>query len=224
MATGKELIAQSKWAQTLTPEEKGRVDAETVVRTVPKGSYVCRRGEPVHFWIGVLEGLVKIATVSHAGKPATFSGIPSGGWFGEGSLLKDMPRPYEAVALRNSEIAYLPRGLFLWLLDNNARFCRVILEQINERLGQAMAIIESDRLLGPEGRVAQCLAGMFNPILYPRIGQSLRFSQEEIALLVGLSRQRVNQAVKVLQERDVLEVQYGGVAVHDPEKLRRFQE
>jgi CRP/FNR family transcriptional regulator, cyclic AMP receptor protein len=224
MPTLNEMIAESKWADVLTPDERSVVEAQTIACSVAKGDYVCRKGEPVEHWIGVVEGLVKIATVSSQGKLATFSGVPTGGWFGEGSLLKDQTFHYDAVALRRSEIAYLPRPVFQWLVANNAQFARFLLVQLNERLGQAMAIIEHQRLLGAEGRVAQCLAGLFNPILYPGSKPALRISQEEIALLVGLSRQRVNEALQVLQERNLLRIERLGVTILELKQLRAFDE
>ncbi len=62
-----------------------------------------------------------MANVSADGKPTTFTGIPSGGWFGEGSLLKNEPRRYDIVALRDSTIAYVPRTTFMALLDGSWR-------------------------------------------------------------------------------------------------------
>ena len=224
MLTLDESIAVSKWGATLTDEERGVVLAQTLVRSVPKGDYVCRKGEPVRHWVGVVEGLVKIATVSPQGKLATFSGIPTGGWFGEGSLLKDGPRPYEAVALRHSRVAYLPAPVFHWMLANNTRFARFLLEQVNERLGQAMSIIEHQRLLGVEGRVAQCLASLFNRALYPGAGATLLVSQEEIGLLVGLSRQRVNQALQELQDKKLVRIERRGVTILELAQLRSFDE
>src|SRR5881394_3865179 len=87
MPTLTELSAASRWASALTPKQRDKVDVEVTVRTVAKGGYVCHKGEAVSQWIGVLEGLVKIATTSSGGKLAAFAGIPAGGWFGEGSLL-----------------------------------------------------------------------------------------------------------------------------------------
>ena len=69
---------------------------------------MCRKGEAVEAWVGVVDGLVKMANVSADGKPTSFVGVGSGGWFGEGSLLKDEPRRYDIVALRESAVAYMP--------------------------------------------------------------------------------------------------------------------
>jgi DNA-binding FadR family transcriptional regulator len=61
---------------------------------------------------------------------------------------------------------------------------------------------------------------MFHPILYPGVGQLLRITQQELGYVVGLSRQRVNEALNVLQERGLIRIEYGGVRVLDLEGLR----
>jgi len=223
MASLASLLRASPWARALSPADLARVEAETITRVCPPGSLVCRKGEPVEAWIGVVDGLVKMANVSADGKPTSFVGVGPGGWFGEGSLLKDEPRRYDIVALRESEIAYMPRSTFMWLLDTSMAFNRFLLTQLNERLGQFIGMVEHDRLLGPEARLARCLAGMFNPILYPGSKPHLPVSQEEIAQLAGLSRQRANQALQRLEQAGLLRIDYGGITVLDLAGLRNFQ-
>ena len=217
------LLESSPWVAALTPELRARVESETLVKRVPANGYVCRKGEAVDYWIGVIDGLVKMANVSADGKPTSFTGLPAGGWFGEGSVLKDEPRRYDVVALRDSTIAYVPRATFMALLDSSVAFNRFLLLQLNERLGQFIAMVEHDRLLGPDARLARGLAGLFNPILYPGLGRSLPLSQEEMGQLVGLSRQRVNQALQKLEAAGLLRIDYGGVTIDDLEGLRRFE-
>lgn len=223
MPTLTEMLAASMWSKSLTAEQMQRVESEMIERCVPAGGFVCRRGEEVEHWIGVIDGLVKMASLSAEGKPITFTGVPSGGWFGEGSLLKDEPRRYDIIALRDSQIAYMPRATFMWLLDSSIEFNRFLLVQLNERLGQFIAMVEHDRLLGPDARVARCLATMFNPYLYPGNGPLLQISQEELSYLAGLSRQRVNQSLKQLENAKLLRIEYGGITVLDLEGLKQFQ-
>jgi len=223
MRTLAELLRDSDWMQALSPELQQRVAAETLSRMHVSGSCVCRRGERVEHWVGVIDGLVKMANVSADGKPTSFTGLGTGGWFGEGSLLKHELRRYDIVALRDSLIAYMPRATFMALLDSSMAFNRFLLNQLNERLGQFIAMVEHDRLLGPEARLARSLAGLFNPVLYPRVGASLPYSQDELGQLVGLSRQRVNQALKVLEQAGLLRIDYGGVTVLDLPRLRTFE-
>ncbi|CAG0952662.1 cAMP-activated global transcriptional regulator CRP [Burkholderiales bacterium] len=223
-STLRRMLEASAWARTCSPADLDRILSESVVRSCPAGGLVCRKGEPVDHWIGVVDGLVKMANVSVDGKPMSFTGIGTGGWFGEGSLLKDEPRRYDIVALRDSEIAYMPRATFMRLLDTNVAFNRFVLVQLNERLAQFIAMVEHDRLRGPEARLARSLAGLFNPVLYPGIGTSLAASQEELGQLVGLSRQRVNQALKRLEAEGLLRVDYGSVTVLDLARLRNYGE
>ena len=69
-------------------------------------------------------------------------------------------------------------------------------------------------------RVARSLGALFHPILYPGVGSLLRITQQELGYLVGLSRQRVNEALNALQQRALIRIEYGGVRVLDLEALR----
>lgn len=222
MPTLAEVIGGSIWARDLSAGQFERARAETVERAVPAGGYVCSRGEPVEHWIGVVEGLLKLSIGSPEGRMATLTGVPSGGWFGEGSLLRTEPRRYDAVALRDSRVALMPRATFYHLLDSSIGFNRFLLLQLNERLAQFIAMLEYERLLDPDARVGRCLAWLFNPYLYPGIEQRLAISQEEIGFLSGVSRQRVNQALQVLEKQGLLRVEYGGVTVLDVEGLKQY--
>ena len=212
------------WARTLDDAQLRRVEGELSIVDFPGGTVVCRRGDRVDTWVGVLDGLIKISNVSSEGKAVTLAGVPSGGWFGEGSLLKETVRQYDVVALRDSRIAFMPRATFQWLLDTSIPFNRFLLTQLNERLGQFIATVEFDRLLDPEGRVARCLAQLFNPHLYPGTDRRLLISQEEIGFLSGVSRQRVNQALQALERAGLLTIEYGGVTVLDLHGLAAYPE
>ena len=216
------MIGATNWAKKLLPDELDKAIDGTQEKRIPAGAYVCHKGESVDHWIGVIEGLVKISNYSFEGKAMTFSGIPAGGWFGEGSLLKSEIRRYDGLALQDSRIAYLNRKTFQWLLDHSIGFNRFLLTQLNERLGQAFSTIESQSLLGPDGRVARCLAGLFNPVLHPGFGSQLKVSQEELGYLTNLSRQRVNQALQLLAEKKLLKAAYGRIEILDIGGLRNF--
>ncbi len=217
-----EYLSATRWGTLLTPEQRTRVVAESSEVDVPAEGYVCRRGEPVDAWLGVRDGLVKMMITAPDGKTSTFTGIPAGGWFGEGSLLKTEPRRYDVVALRASRIARVPRKTFEWLLNTSIPFNRFLLVQINERLGQFIGMLEAQRLHGPDARVARCVAALFNPILYPGIENKLEVSQEEIGYLAGISRQRVNQALHALEQAGLLRVEYGAILIDDLDGLRRY--
>jgi CRP/FNR family transcriptional regulator, cyclic AMP receptor protein len=217
-----DMVASSAWWSQLDGPQRERVLSEVEERRYSGGSVVMRKGETVEGWTGVVDGLIKINVVSQTGKSATFTGIGPGGWFGEGSLLKDEPRKYDVVALRDTRIAWMPRATFDWLLGTSIPFNRFLLLQLNERLGQFIALLEYERLLEPDARVARCLAELFNPLLYPGHREQLEISQEEIGYLSGVSRQRVNQALQVLAREGLLEIEYGSVRIRDIGRLRTY--
>jgi CRP/FNR family cyclic AMP-dependent transcriptional regulator len=218
-----EHLRATIWARALLPGEMARVEADCFEQFVPKGGFVCRKGEPLETWVGIIDGLAKMNNFSPSGKSVTFLGVAAGGWFGEGSLLKDQFRKYDVIALRDTRVARMPRATFEWLLDISLPFNRFLLMQLNERLGQFIGTVENDRMLDVDTRVARCLAAMFNPHLYPGIDKLVHISQEEIGYLSGASRQRANQALQLLEKVGLLRLDYGGIRVLDLEGLREFQ-
>jgi CRP-like cAMP-binding protein len=215
------------WLAHLGPAERERAVADLRVVRVEPGELVCRVGRPVSYWFGVVDGLLKMSNDSSAagnlGIPITFTGVPPGGWFGEGTVLKREPYRYNIQALRRSLVAGISAETFHWLLDRSIGFNRFVMMQLNERLGQFIAAREIDRLTHPDERVARSLAALFHPLLYPGVGEVLRITQQELGYLVGLSRQRVNEALASLEGAGVIVVEYGGVRVADLERLRRYR-
>ncbi|HEY3077482.1 MAG TPA: Crp/Fnr family transcriptional regulator [Burkholderiales bacterium] len=216
-------LANAVWARGLTPEERARVERETFSRVYPKGTYVFRETDPVEHWIGIVDGLAKMSVASAEGQSTSFVAVGTGSWFGEGSLLRRAPRGYDGVVLRDSELAFMPRATFMALLDRNLSFNRFIIDQLNERLRQFVGLAQRDRLLEPNARVALSLGSLYNPLLSPGIDSALVISQEEIAELAGLSRQRTNEALKFLEQKGLVRVHRVGLTILDLEGLQNFK-
>jgi CRP/FNR family transcriptional regulator, cyclic AMP receptor protein len=223
LSTGLQLIHQSSWWINLAaPQQEKVLDTIRFKQVDPEG-VICQKNELVETWTGIASGLAKIASSSPDGKGVTLSGLPPGSWFGEGSLLKSELRRYEVIALRPSVVAMMPQATFHWLLDTSIAFNRFLLAQLNERLGMFISTVETDRLLGPEARVARALTQLFNPLLFPGVKPTIEISQSEVGLLTGLSRQRANQALQALEKEHLLVVDYGSITVTDLEALRKFE-
>lgn len=213
-------LAGIPWIGLLRPDERVRVEADLRVVEAAPGEFVCRVGRPVTYWFGLIDGLLKMSNDSAQGLPMTFTGIPPGGWFGEGTVLKHETYRYNIEALRRSLVAGITVQTFDWLLGRSIAFNRFVMNQLNERLGQFIAAREIDRLTDPDLRVARSLGALFHPVLYPGVGSVLRITQQELGYLVGLSRQRVNEALQALQAQGLIRVEYGGVRVLDLDGLR----
>ncbi|MGZ5786185.1 MAG: Crp/Fnr family transcriptional regulator [Ramlibacter sp.] len=213
-------LAGIPWLKVLDAQEHERAVRDLKVGDALAGDYVCRVGRPATYWFGVVEGLLKMSSDNEQGQTMTFSGLPPGGWFGEGTVLKREVYRYNIQALRKSIVAGLPVDDFHWLLDHSIGFNRFVMNQLNERLAQFIAAREIDRMNNPDLRVARSLAALFNPILFPGVGDVLRITQQELAYLVGLSRQRVNEALSALEAQGTIRVEYGGVRILDLKALR----
>jgi CRP/FNR family cyclic AMP-dependent transcriptional regulator len=214
-------LADIPWLKTLQADERDRAVANLKVVNIDTGELLCRVGRPVTFWFGVIDGLLKMSNDSASGIPITFTGVPPGGWFGEGTVLKREPYRYNIQALRKSVVAGIPVDTFHWLIDRSIPFNRFVMQQLNERLGQFIGAREIDRMNDPDVKVARSLAALFHPMLYPGVGAMLKITQQELGYLVGLSRQRVNEALHALQSLGLIRIEYGGLRVLDLEGLRR---
>jgi CRP-like cAMP-binding protein len=224
MKNAEELLRRSQWGQALSEEEMQRALAGTVERSFAAGAFICMKGEAVTHWMGIVDGLGKMASHWTSGKTTSLTGISTGAWFGEGSLLKEEPRRYDVMAIRDTRVAFMSRGTFLWLLDHSIAFNRFMITQLNERLGQFIGMMENERMLDIDTRIARVLAALFNPVLYPGTNRLLQISQEELGYLAGVSRQRANQGLKVLEEAGLVRSEYGGINVLDLDGLRSFGE
>jgi CRP/FNR family transcriptional regulator, cyclic AMP receptor protein len=211
------------WLQVLSEAERDQAIADLRVVQVASGELLCRVGRPATFWFGVIDGLLKMSSTSAVGMPITFTGVPPGGWFGEGTVLKREAYRYNIEALRRSTVAGISVSMFDWLSERSIPFNRFITHQLNERLGQFIAAREIDRMNDPDARVARSLGSLFHPVLYPGVGEVLRITQQELAYLVGLSRQRVNEALRTLQTAGVIRIEYGGLRVLNLDALRGFR-
>ena len=212
------------WARELTEREAEMACAGITERSYRKGEFVFLRGDQFDYWTGVVSGLMRMSTVSRGGKAMTFAGLTAGAWFGEGTVLKKEPRRYDMVVLRDSRIALMEQATFFWLYENSVGFNRFLVQQLNERLGQFIGLVEHGRTLDATARLARSIASLFNPILYPEMNRHLEITQEEIGALSGISRQNANQCLKRLEREGLLRLEYGGVTIVDLDRLRSYGE
>jgi CRP/FNR family cyclic AMP-dependent transcriptional regulator len=209
------FLQMQPWYGRLPEAARAHLAGSVATQQAQKGDVLLRAGESVDGWYAVLHGLVKLQTQSPEGRRQAFLGIPAGEWFGEGSVLKDEQRRYDVIALRDSELLCLPRAEFDQLRSSSIDFCNVLIEHLNMRLGQAMAIIETTRLRSPHQRIAMYLG----PQLW-RGSRRMSLSQEELGILAGLSRQTVNAVLKDFERKKLVSVEFGRVDIVDEAGLQ----
>lgn len=222
MTTLLEMLRNSTWGRNLSPADFDRVAGAAFERTIPEGGFAAQSGQPVDHWIGLIEGLLKMSVTAPDGKVSTLTGLCAGGWFGEGSLIKREPRRYDVIALRPSRIALVPYAAFERLRGSSMPFNHYLHNLMNARLSLFIGLLEYDRLLSTDARVARCIATLFNPDLYPEPTPFVDLKQHELGLLSGVSRQRVNTALRTLHNQGLIRIETRGVTVLDLHGLRNF--
>lgn len=218
-ATGRELD-RIPWLNVLSAQDRDWAATRLRVRDCAAGEFVLRAGMPPTRWYGVIEGMLRVDRPDEEAEHLTFSGIPGGGWFGEGTLIKGHAFLFSVQALRRSVVAQLDADDFQALAQRSIGFNRFALNQLNERLAQFIAAREIDRMEDDEQRLACNLMWLRNPVLFPSAGDVLMITQQDLSNLVGMSRQRVNKALTALQDQGVLRVEYRTLRFLDANKLR----
>ena len=215
------LLEVSGWFAELDAEAQARVLDEMREQHVAAGAALCRRGETPLHWYGMLEGLLKWSITSDDGRTVTFGGQSVGSWFGEGTLLRAVPR--QATSWRCATAgSRCSRST-----PSTGCAARAELQRLPADADQRAHALVHGQLCGagPAGHRQPGGPGdhgLVHPLLNPRGERHLETSQEEIANLAGLSRQRCNAALNRLRAAGLLQIEYGGITVVDLEGLRRF--
>jgi CRP-like cAMP-binding protein len=216
------LLGREGFAGMLDAEQRERLQAELHVRRFRAGASVVRRGDAADAWIGVAKGQVRVENTAADGRQTTLSHMSAGCWFGEGTLLKRDPWPFDATAATESDIAFVPVSTFEWLLDSSFPFNRFLLGQLNARLGQFVERCEHLRLHDAEHHVVHCLNELVDPRFYPHTEDSISVSQQGLAQLAGVSRSIVNRVLRKLEREGLVRIDYRSITLLDPGGLRRF--
>jgi CRP-like cAMP-binding protein len=208
------FLSRQSWFERLDAVTRQRLLTQCQVRQAAKGECMLPEGDAVDGWYAVLQGMVKLQSSGQDSKVSTFLGIPEGEWFGEGSALKAEPRQYSVIALRDSVLMRMPLPEFEYLRQNNFEFTQFLVSHLNRRLGQAMAIIEAQRIGNPQQRVAMYLGADFWGGT-----RQLALTQEDLGHLSGLSRQTVNKVLQGLQEQGLVSLEFAQIRVLQPQAL-----
>jgi CRP-like cAMP-binding protein len=217
-----ELLARAAWYGRISAPAQTRVRFDVVERALASGQSLGTQGDTQRWWFGVLEGLLKWSINAADGRTVTLGGQSIGSWFGEGTLLRGQPRKADLIALRKSRVALIPDETFDWLRKTEPTFNEFLLHQVNERLHWFMGNFAAHRLLDTDRQVARALVGLVHPLLNPQGERYLMISQEEVAHLAALSRQRCNASLGALKRTGVLRLDYGAVLILDLAALQRL--
>jgi CRP-like cAMP-binding protein len=192
-----------------------------VRRAVRAGAHIFSRGGQPSGWFGVLEGEVAVVTSSASGSEIVLTILDPGDWFGEVAILAGAANSHDAVARGNCEVAFIPTSGFRQLLAREPELHGRFVTLLAQRVRMLVDIVEDFTSLPMAARLAKRVLSMADSQAMGSVARRGRISQEEYALLVGATRQSVNQELRRWEKAGWIRIGYGGVEIVDREALKR---
>jgi CRP/FNR family cyclic AMP-dependent transcriptional regulator len=181
----------------LDPAQLETLAQSARLRTFQHGAIVVSEGDDAHGLFVVQSGSLKCFLMDENGREVTLSLLGPGEYFGELALIDEAPRSASVLALERSELLQIQRPVFLALLDENPACVRVLLKNLATRVRSLTDNVRALALVDVFGRIAR----LFDSLAVMRDGVPVieqRLTQQEIANLVGASREMVNRILRDL--------------------------
>jgi CRP/FNR family transcriptional regulator/CRP/FNR family cyclic AMP-dependent transcriptional regulator len=218
-----ELLRKIPLFASLRDEELDAINHVSVVKTFPKDRFILLEKEEGDSLFIILKGKVKVTSFSEHGKEVIFSILGDGDFFGEMSILDGKPRSASVVAAEDSVIRTLRRADFYNLMETYPRIAFSLLEVLTQRLRRADERIESMALLDVSGRIAGILLQLADEkgVRTDRgILIKARPTHQELANMVGTTRETVTRALKQLERRKYILISGKDITIVDPTKFK----
>lgn len=175
------------------------------------------KGDPSDGLYAIRRGLIRISTTDDLGQQMTMNLLGGGDVFGEIALLDGRFRTADAVAVEDSDMFFLPRRDFLYLLSREPSIALQVIELLCGRLRDLIERMEEATFLPAETRLARRIL-----MLAADYGMVVHVSQEELAALAGITRETVNRQLQRWKRAGVLELGRGHLVIHDLDEFRRL--
>lgn len=189
-----------------------------------KGSVIFHEGDPGDRLFIVLQGRVTLGQTSQDGREALLAVLGEGDMFGELSLFDPGPRNSTATAITDVKVASLSRNSLRPWLSRHPEVAEALLQALAERLRATNRQMADLVFVDVPGRVAKVLVRLADRF-GEREGDSYvvhhELTQEELARLVGASRETVNKALADFAGRQWIQLESRGVVLLDIERLKR---
>jgi CRP/FNR family transcriptional regulator, cyclic AMP receptor protein len=185
------LLARSELFSSLDTESLGRLLADAKPLRCARNDVILSEGDDANELYVVRSGRVAIVKRSPEGRESVLALMEAGDLFGEMSLFDDEPRSADARALESSVLLLVPYPPIKSVLEERPQLLWDVVALLSRRLRAENAALADTVFLDVAGRTAKRLlelAGDADEFLLP-------ITQEELAGLVGASRERVNKAI-----------------------------
>lgn len=204
MLTNLDLIRRVPLFSMLTAEQARTVADGVVKRRFRRGELVVEQGKKSNALFILLNGRARVLTADSRGREVILAVLQAGDYVGEMSLIDNQPHSATVRCEVQTDMLILGRAEFARCLPENSSLSYAIMRGLVTRLRSADRQIESLALLDVYGRVARTLLDMAEEVEGQRIIRS-KVSRQDMAKVVGASREMVSRVMKDLEERDVIE-------------------
>ncbi len=191
---------------------------------VDKGEVLFRKDNEGSCLYIVKDGAIKIVISSNLGDEMIVTIFSKGDFFGEMSLLDGLPRSADAVAMEPSKLFVLNRSDFLRFLKKNDAAMETILSSLSLRLRKTDDLLGDASFLSIRARFAKKLLEIgetFGRKDGDTIRINLRLSQNDLAEMIGASRESINKELRDLREKGPVSTIDEAICIHDVKRLRR---
>jgi CRP/FNR family transcriptional regulator, cyclic AMP receptor protein len=209
MLSNLDLIRRVPLFSMLTTEQAQVIADGVVKRRYRRGEIIVEQGRKSDALFILLSGRARVITSDSRGREVILAVLEPGDYLGEMSLIDNDPHSATVRAEVQTDVLVLGRGEFAACLPENSSLSYAILRGLVSRLRNADRQIESLALLDVYGRVARALLDMADDEDGERIIRQ-KVSRQDLAKVVGASREMVSRVMKDLEERGLIETQDNG--------------
>lgn len=220
-------IESGSWFSKLSPALRQAILARATLRRLADGATLSARGTPAQEWVGVAKGAVRVSSVSLSGKQVTLTYVEPGTWFGDIALFDGLPRTHDASAHGETTLLIVRKSDFKELLSQHVELYDALLRLNCRRLRLMFDQIEDLNTRPLAARLAKqvlLLARAYGIEQGDEIRIGLQLAQEDLAQLLGASRQRVNQELKGFERDGAVRIEPTRLVVLSKDKLLAIAE
>jgi CRP/FNR family transcriptional regulator, cyclic AMP receptor protein len=215
------LLLGGHWFAGLPVALQGELLGMARVRRLEAGQRLFCRGDKPCGLYAVVEGVIRVGAISESGKEALLTLVEPPYWFGEISLFDGQPRTHDAFSEGATTLLLVPQAPLLKLLEDKPQYWRDFALLMSQKLRLAFIALEEMSLLPAAPRLARRLLLIAENYGEGEPRRAIHLPQEQLALMLAISRQTTNQILKDLQTRGAVRLAYGEIEILDIELLRQ---
>lgn len=208
-----DLIRRVPLFSSLTQSQAEAVADAVVKRRFRRGECIVEQGKKSNFLAIVLTGRARVVTADVRGREVILATMQPGDYIGEMSLIDNQPHSATVRAEVQTDVLILGGVEFARCLPENTSMAYAVMKGLVLRLRHADRKIESLALMDVYGRVARALLEFAKPDKDDRLVIRDRVSRQDVAKMIGASREMVSRVMKDLEERGFIEALEDGSTV-----------